>query len=183
MRSSGPAESNVSDLRINISRLPEGLHTFPLQTDPAAIALDERFTRVVTVQATVEKTARQLVLTAEILAEGEFVCDRCLEGFKLPLSATYTIAYLQEQRSDEEFSREEGEQQEVQVISPETNMVDLGDDVRQYLLLAVPAKLLCRESCAGLCPRCGANLNREQCTCAQEETDPRWEDLKRFGEN
>jgi uncharacterized protein len=32
----------------------------------------------------------------------------------------------------------------------------------------IPAKHLCRESCKGLCPRCGANLNEETCECRQD---------------
>ena len=32
----------------------------------------------------------------------------------------------------------------------------------------MPLKPLCDETCKGLCPQCGANLNHETCTCAAE---------------
>jgi uncharacterized protein len=61
-------------------------------------------------------------------------------------------------------------------------MIDLADDVRQTVVLAVPLKLLCKEECKGLCPRCGADLNKELCICPPEALDARWETLRRFRE-
>ena len=34
-------------------------------------------------------------------------------------------------------------------------------------------KPLCSESCRGLCPECGANLNTASCTCQRAWVDPR----------
>jgi uncharacterized protein len=39
--------------------------------------------------------------------------------------------------------------------------------------LALPAKPLCKKDCRGLCPVCGANINLEPCSCADEAGDPR----------
>jgi uncharacterized protein len=48
--------------------------------------------------------------------------------------------------------------------------VDLADVVREELALAVQGHLLlCREDCAGLCPRCGADLNAGPCGCSPAE--------------
>ena len=53
---------------------------------------------------------------------------------------------------------------------------------RDAVAEAVPATLLCREDCAGLCPQCGADLNAGPCGCEQEEHDPRWDALKSVAE-
>jgi uncharacterized protein len=38
---------------------------------------------------------------------------------------------------------------------------------------------LCREACAGLCPRCGVCLEQDvEHSCGEEEADPRWEKLR-----
>lgn len=50
------------------------------------------------------------------------------------------------------------------LVEPVT-MVDVGSAVREELLLAAPTFVLCREDCAGLCPRCGADLNVGPCHC------------------
>ena len=54
------------------------------------------------------------------------------------------------------------------------HLLDLREAVRQYTLLNMPMKPLCKSDCAGLCPRCGANLNEAYCACPREEVDPRW---------
>jgi len=61
----------------------------------------------------------------------------------------------------------------------------VGDDVldvhawaRDALVLALPAQLLCREDCAGLCPVCGTDLNAAGPEHAHErEPDARWAKL------
>jgi uncharacterized protein len=51
--------------------------------------------------------------------------------------------------------------------------------VRDALMLALPARLLCREECLGLCPVCGADLNSADPEEHRHETggDPRWSKL------
>ncbi|HEX5145411.1 MAG TPA: DUF177 domain-containing protein [Conexibacter sp.] len=57
--------------------------------------------------------------------------------------------------------------------------VDLAAWARDALALALPAQLLCREDCAGLCPVCGENLNAAGPDHAHEaEPDPRWAKLR-----
>lgn len=168
----------MSELRINISNLSEGIHHRSLATQPAEIGLDTRFTQTVAVYATLEKTNRQLYLHAEVKTGGIFTCDRCLDDFRREVICTFSIVYVSDDRTDVEL---EGE--DVQVISPDTNLLDIGEDVRQYVILVLPQKLLCKDECAGLCPSCGRNLNKGSCECVREEIDPRWEGLKKFLEN
>jgi uncharacterized protein len=52
--------------------------------------------------------------------------------------------------------------------------------VRQYALLAIPMKPLCREGCAGLCPTCGRNLNQGPCDCPPQVLDPRLSGLRKL---
>lgn len=57
---------------------------------------------------------------------------------------------------------------------------DVTEPVRQAMVLAFPMKPLCSENCLGICPQCGANLNKQSCGCARENNDPRWDGLKRL---
>jgi len=52
--------------------------------------------------------------------------------------------------------------------------LDLSGWARDALVLALPEKILCRPDCAGLCPVCGKDLNREWHTHDEVEADPRW---------
>lgn len=168
----------MSVLRINISNLPEGIHQRSLEAKAEEVGLDNRFSKAVIVNATLEKTNRQLYLKAECKTSGTFICDRCLEEFEKEVVASYHLMYVTEERVVEGLNEDE-----VHVITPETNTIDLGEDVRQFIVLALPQKVLCKEDCAGLCPICGINRNKSSCDCRDEETDPRWEGLKKFLEN
>jgi uncharacterized protein len=53
------------------------------------------------------------------------------------------------------------------------NVIDLGQLMQEQCYLAVPMKPLCRETCRGLCPECGINLNTASCDCRQTWVDPR----------
>ena len=41
----------------------------------------------------------------------------------------------------------------------------------ELISLSLPVKPLCREDCAGLCARCGADRNQDPCDCVDEVTD------------
>jgi uncharacterized protein len=59
----------------------------------------------------------------------------------------------------------------------EHHILDLSEAIRQNALLTIPMKPLCREDCAGLCTKCGIDLNEDQCKCEKEEIDERWSKL------
>ena len=40
---------------------------------------------------------------------------------------------------------------------------------REDILLAMPSRFKCSETCKGICPGCGANLNREKCRCSAKK--------------
>jgi DUF177 domain-containing protein len=60
----------------------------------------------------------------------------------------------------------------------EGEVLDLGAWARDAYALALPAQVVCREDCAGLCPKCGANLNEDPAHAHEAEPDPRWAKLR-----
>jgi uncharacterized protein len=58
-------------------------------------------------------------------------------------------------------------------------VLDLPAWARDALALAMPAQVLCRPDCAGLCPVCGEDLNRAGADHTHEPPrDPRWDKLR-----
>ena len=45
--------------------------------------------------------------------------------------------------------------------------IEVSDMAREALLLELPMRFLCSESCKGICPSCGANRNIAPCTCQE----------------
>lgn len=56
--------------------------------------------------------------------------------------------------------------------------IDLGGAVLGEILSRLPITILCTSECKGLCPGCGANLNKTTCNCPSAESDAVWEKLK-----
>jgi len=166
----------VAEFRINISNLSEGIHEYFFEAEPSKIGINEQLCGLIKVEAKLDKSLRQILLQSEIQAEGIFVCDRCLENFCRKLDVTYSMVYIQGNMSTVDLKKEE----DIQVLSADTNYIDLDEDVRQCILLAIPQKLLCRDDCNGLCPTCGVNKNTENCSCGTEAVDTRWDTLKKL---
>jgi uncharacterized metal-binding protein YceD (DUF177 family) len=119
-------------------------------------------------------------------------CSRCLEPVQIPISEKMTILVRfstgrfssgssNGRSSDGRFykgipAEENGE--EVKNVPPDVDRVDVTEELRQTLLLALPIKPLCEDDCRGLCPRCGINLNTGSCDCRQKTIDPRWSGLR-----
>jgi uncharacterized protein len=166
----------VSEFRINISNLPQGVHEYSFEAEAAKLNLDSSYVGTVRVGAKLDKSNGQIMLRAAVNASAWLTCDRCLEHFDEKIGTRYGILYVIESRTMQEVQSDE----EVQILSHDTNYIDLDEDARQFLELSLPQKQLCREDCAGLCPICGKNKNREQCSCTVEVIDPRWDALKKL---
>ena len=50
--------------------------------------------------------------------------------------------------------------------------------LHEWILPALPSKVLCQEDCKGLCPVCGQDLNQGDCGCDRTVMDPRMEKFK-----
>lgn len=104
-------------------------------------------------------------------------CDRCLEetAVTVELNVQTDIdmkeALHTEALSDTELEAER-ERLENQTFV-ESHQLDTDKLVQQELLLRVPAKILCKEDCKGICYQCGKNLNYGACDCKEEPKDPR----------
>jgi len=165
-------------VKINISNLSQGTHEYDLSKSAAEIGLDERFDGEVSARVVVEKSSRQLLLRGDISANALFHCDRCLEEFRTQMKSALQTLYVWN-------SDERSEAEDVRILAPDENMIDISSDVRDIILLSVPLKLLCKENCAGLCPRCGKNLNHTsdgRCDCSLDDIDPRWNKLAGLAE-
>lgn len=96
-------------------------------------------------------------------------CGRCLapvaRAFSIEIDLSVVTATTE---SDED------------VILAEGQKIDLGTFVTETVLLNLPLRLLCREDCKGLCPKCGKDLNTGACECNHREIDPRLAGLADF---
>jgi uncharacterized protein len=105
-------------------------------------------------------------------AQGDLlgICARCLEEYPLHLTREFSFV-LSPQRS---WGREVALSRDDLALSfYEGKEIDLSPLIHEQVMFALPPYPLCREKCQGLCPRCGTNLNLDQCGCREEWHDPR----------
>ena len=51
--------------------------------------------------------------------------------------------------------------------------LDVEQLVHNEILIHWPLRVLCKEDCRGICPKCGKDLNEGSCECDQTSPDPR----------
>jgi uncharacterized protein len=122
------------------------------------------------------RTDRGILLKARLNTEVRVTCSRCLGTFSYPVSLSFEEEYFPviDVTSGSLLSLPD---EPGCFTIDEHHILDLTEAVRQYALLALPMKTLCRQDCAGLCPTCGRNLNQGGCDCPPQSVDPRFSKL------
>jgi uncharacterized protein len=94
-------------------------------------------------------TSRGVLVQGKLTVETELVCSRCLDSFLCPISFTAEEEFLRISDLSGDSALYAPEQAEEFTIDSK-NMLDLGELIRQYTLLNLPMKPLCRPSCPGI---------------------------------
>ena len=120
-----------------------------------------------------KNTVEDIRVLGDFSTEIEARCARCVEPVPTRIGGDFDLLYrpLGVDAGRDERSISEAET-EIGYYSGKG--IELDDVLREQILLALPAKIVCAESCRGLCPKCGKNLNVETCACEEDSPDPRW---------
>jgi uncharacterized protein len=139
---------------------------------------DYRVAAPVELSMHVEKTgADAFRVTGQARTRLEQVCSRCAEPFEVPFAESFDLRYLPQTAVAAEGEHEIKDDDLASAFYTD-GMLDVIDLLREQFVLAVPMKPLCSDACRGLCPVCGANLNRTECGCEARWEDPRLAPLK-----
>jgi len=123
------------------------------------------------------RTQRGVLVHLQARTQVQIACCRCLEPFTTPVEINFQEEFFPTIDIHTGLPIEVPEDDKAALID-DSHVLDLGEMVRQYLLLSLPMHPLCREDCAGLCPHCGHNLNAGPCACPPEPVDSRWATLR-----
>ena len=121
--------------------------------------------------------SRTIRVRGRIEGKAQGRCARCLDPVSKKLDGELDLFYYPMSviaRSEEiSIHREQTE-----VGFYEGDGLELDAVVREQILLWLPMRVLCEQSCPGICPRCGASRDAGPCGCRETFTDPRWDALK-----
>jgi len=124
-------------------------------------------------------------LEGEYIAEGnvaftaDLTCSRCAEPYPFANPSAFHVTFRPRPEAlpdNEEVEITTEEELDVEFYSEP--VIPLRELALEQVRLSIPMKPLCDENCLGLCPTCGVNRTREECSCDEPVVDARWGALK-----
>jgi len=165
---------------LDLTRYRQPINHFSRVFQPEDVGGEAEAYRIVApvqVEMDIHKDKDRFRLEGTAKTELELSCGRCLEPYRMPIDAAFDLRYLPASEGSGGDEREVAEE-DLDTSIYRDDQIDLNEVLREQFYLALPMKPLCREDCAGLCPRCGTNRNTGTCSCATEWEDPRLAPLK-----
>jgi uncharacterized protein len=142
-------------------------HKFPLEYDKAVFGDDltlENFNAMIVI----DRTQQGLVVQGEFSGDTVLECVRCLKPYTQHLQGDWTELYAFNEKSVSESG----------LLMPDDGHIDFTPVLREYALLEVPIKALCKPDCKGLCTECGQDLNIKDCGHRQNNENSPFAALK-----
>lgn len=139
----------------------------------------------VRIDAHLSKQGRNVMCDGRLSGRLTMTCQRCLGPAELPVEARLHTMFapptaVSVDKASGRGGRRFGESTEIDADDEDLaasdvddedyshhdgEVVDLAPLVREYVILAVPMTVLCKEDCRGLCPSCGVDRNTTACAC------------------
>lgn len=163
-------------MRLNlreIIEIPGGSVPFSQELDTALLDFPSvrAYTAPITAEGKVVNTAGILTLQGRLHAQMLCVCDRCGAEFSRTVDLDLHADITADAQDDDP-----------EVFTLDGDWLDVDEVLSTCFILSMDTKCLCKPDCAGLCDRCGANLNLGPCRC-QKPRDPRMAVLEQLLDN
>ena len=142
-------------------------HKFPLEYEQAVLGDDltlDNFKAMIII----DRAQQGLVVQGEFSGDTRLECVRCLNSFTHSLHGEWTELYAFNEKSVSESG----------LLMPDNGHIDFTPVLREYALLEIPIKALCKPDCKGLCMECGQDLNVKDCGHRQSDEDSPFAALK-----
>ncbi|MEM7816404.1 MAG: DUF177 domain-containing protein [Candidatus Aenigmatarchaeota archaeon] len=110
-------------------------------------SFDIKFVDKIHLNCKFRRIANEIFIDTRVFLRRIIICSRCLEEVGQIVLQDFKFFYEVKELGD---------------------YLDMDEKIREEILLDFPMKVLCREDCKGLCPKCGLNLNFYECNCRKE---------------
>lgn len=153
------------------------------------------FTHPIRVRGSLTPVGAKVDIRADFHTQIRESCDRCTTDFETDIEGDLSTFLMPEAQfsehdkpggkvihsatRDQKRSRHhsaskapvltdaEGEHEDIRFGAYDGDIIDLRGLLREQLILNLPLRALCSESCPGLCLSCGENIARKECRCPQ----------------
>lgn len=150
----------------------EFVFDYELDLSRCIIGVCKPFAEPVKVTGRVYNSTGIVKVKATARANMKTLCDRCACDFenRMDIPVKHILVTSLNDENNDEF---------ILLEKPQLNLDEL---VTEDIFLELPAKILCKNDCKGICQKCGKNLNSGQCGCIKP-TDPRLDALRQLLDN
>ncbi|MGD2114975.1 MAG: DUF177 domain-containing protein [Acidobacteriota bacterium] len=166
-------------MKIRLDEIGDEPYTWHTEetVDPAVLERDEVVELTpIDWRGRIRRLDQGFLLRARVAYEQTLACQRCLAEVTRTVQEDVELLLVDHEPGAEDEEREL-EEQDLGVLVMDEPEIDLRPILLEQIQLNVPMRPLCSETCAGLCPVCGADLNEGECGCRRETDDPRWAGL------
>ncbi|MBK9334044.1 MAG: DUF177 domain-containing protein [Ignavibacteria bacterium] len=161
-------------MKINIHNLRETETEFKFKVSRDDVNTDIlRFISDIKVNARVIKTGGQVDVRVNISGDYEYECDRCLDSRKGELDKNFEIVFKYGLRNAESGYDTDDD---IKFIAPNTQVVNIDQDVRDFIFLSMPMKNA-PEEIDGICTGCHKSVEEIIQIKKENEINPVWEKL------
>jgi len=101
-----------------------------------------QFVEPVAIKAGITRVDDEMLVQIIANSHYESFCYRCLKDIENDWTASFMLSFD---------------------IDKQREFIDISEDIRQEMILNLPARILCQDNCKGLCVDCGINLNKQKC--------------------
>ena len=134
-------------MRIEVKRITEEPLELNEDIEASSWGLDSfdiKFVKNIHIDCKFILAGKEILIDGCVTTHRIITCSRCLNNVTQSAKANFQLSYS---------------------IASLGDYLEIDEDVREYILIDFPMKVLCRPDCKGLCPGCGVDLNIEECRC------------------
>ena len=156
-------------MQIDLRELPDGASTLDLELAGESIGLapaDAELTGPLRVELKIDRRGDEIWIRGKAVGEARMECSRCLAPYGQNLDLEFDV-FCAKVQNPNVVSHKALDEEDGGIHPHDGRVLSIDGEIREAVILALPMKPLCREACAGLCPRCGEDLNQGPCRCAK----------------
>lgn len=161
------SEATRSSTQIDLRTLPEGQSRLELEVTGEGVGLEPAdlvLQGPVHVRLDLDRRGDEIWIRGRLQGLSPQQCSRCLADFVLTLELDFEV-FCAKVRGSSAMGSRALDEEDGGVHFHDGRVLSIDAEIREALLLSLPMRPLCRESCAGLCPRCGEDRNLGPCRC------------------
>ncbi len=154
-------------MQIDLRTLPQGLSRMDLDLTGESVGLEPRDLVLggpIRVVLNLDRRGDEIWIRGHLQSTTPQQCSRCLTDFRQMLELDFEV-FCAKVRGYSAMSPKALDEEDGGIHFHDGRVLSIDNEIREAVLLSLPMRPLCRESCAGLCPRCGEDRNSGPCRC------------------